>query len=137
MMSIVRPAIIHLASLENETQYPLYLYDKGSLHKLSQTQEWTDEDKRAALFLFAKYRRILIRDGFDYYAIFPKNKMNYDLEERVKKAYSYLDYLVKNHNIKPPRGFDLLPLEDMEKWVYDEIIKVRIDHARRDGNNQP
>ena len=133
MIPLVRSAIQHLASLGSTEEYPLYLDDRDKLVRLATTEEWTDEDKRTALLLFAKYRRILIRDGFDYYAVFPKNKYNHDLEDRVKKVYGFMDYLQKTHNIKPPFGFDLMPVDDVEKWVRNKIIEVRILNAQRSG----
>jgi hypothetical protein len=134
MIQIVKQAVNHLALLENETEYPLYLYDRDEIHRLSHAAEWTDKDKRSGLFLFAKYRRVLIRDGFDYYKIFPKSKHNHDLEERTTRVYRHLDYLVKHHHVKPPRGADLMILESLEEWVKNKIIEVRILNAKRNGN---
>lgn len=132
--ALVRSALTHLAGLESTDYYPLYTYDREPIKHLAEKDEWTDDDKRSALFMFVKYRRILMRDGFDYYAVFPKNRFNHNLDVRTKKAYAHMDYLMKNHGIKPPRGCDLRPLEDMEQWVHDKIIEVRILNAKRNGN---
>lgn len=132
--ALVRSAIQHLHAVESTEYYPLYTYDQDPIKHLVEKDEWTDEDKRTALFMFARYRRILIRDGFDYYKVFPKNRFNHDLETRTRKAYHQMDHLVKKYGIKPPRGFDLRPLEDLEQWVHDKIIEVRILNAERIGN---
>lgn len=137
MMQTVQQAIKHLASLDNGGEYPLYVYDRDNIRRLANAIEWTDGDKRSGLFLFAKYRRILIRDGFDYYKIFPRTKADHDLEERTTKVYRHLDYLVKHHNVKPPRGADLMMLESLEAWVKNKIIEVRILNAERKGAPAP
>lgn len=131
--SLVRSAIQHLGALDSCDQYPLYTYDRDDLHRLATADPWSDHDKRAALFLFAKYRRILMRDGFNYYTVFPRTKWNHDEEVRVKKVYQYMDYLVRTHGLKPPHGFDLRPLDDVERWVREKIIEMRIKHAGRNG----
>lgn len=131
--SLVRSAIQHLDTIESADHYPLFLYDRDTLHRLATTDPWTDADQRSALFLFAKYRRILMRDGFDYHVVFPKNRHNHDEEQRVKAVYTHLDYLMKHHNVKPPHCFDLRPLEDMERWVKNKIMEVRIKNAERNG----
>jgi hypothetical protein len=133
MIAYVRSAIKHLAGFESVKEYPLYEYDREQIRQIATTEEWTDADKRAALFLFAKYRRVLVRDGFDYYKVFPKNSHNADLEARTKKVWDYVDYLVKHHNQKPPRGYDLLPLEDLELWVREKIVELRGKNAERNG----
>lgn len=131
--ALVRSAIQHLDAVESTDYHPILVYDRDTLHRLATADPWTDEDKRSALFLFAKYRRILIRDGFDYHAVFPKNQLNHEEMERVKKVYHYLDYLVKRHNVKPPFCFDLRPIDEMESWVKSKIIEVRIANAERNG----
>lgn len=131
--SLVRSAIQHLDTIDSTDYYPLHEYDRDTLHRLATTDPWTDDDARSAMFLFAKYRRILIRDGFDYHAVFPKNRHNHDEEERTKKVYEHLDYLVKRHNVKPPFCFDLRSLDEMEQWVKNKIIEVRILNAKRNG----
>lgn len=135
MNSLVLRAMQHLDTFESADHYPLYTYDRDTLHRLATTEPWTEDDKRSALFLFAKYRRVLMRDGFDYYAVFPKTRENHDLEERTKKVYRYLDYLVKHHGVKPPRGAELMMLESLEVWVKNKIIEVRILNAERNGTN--
>jgi len=135
MIVLLRSAMQHLAGFSSIDEYSLYTYDRDALTRLSSIESWTDEDKRQALFMFAKYRRILIHAGYDYHMVFPRNKDNHDLVMRTKKVYEYMDYLVKTHNIKPPRAFDLMQLEDVEQWVRDKIIEVRILNAKRNGCN--
>lgn len=132
LITLVRSAIHHLTGLgANEELCPFYLTDRPALDRLDAIPDWSPDDQRVALLLFAKYRRLLIRNGFDYHTIFPKNKDNHDLVARIKKVYEHADYLVKTHNIRPPRGFDLMPLESVDQWVRDKIIEARVMNARR------
>lgn len=134
-LPLVRSAIQHLAKIGSVDDYPLYEIDRETFIRLTAPDvEWSANDQREALMLFAKYRRILIRDGFDYYTVFPKNKYNHDVATKVKRVYGYMDYLVKSHGIKPPHGFDLMPLDDAEKWVREMVVAVRIKNARRNAD---
>lgn len=133
MNDLLISAIKYLSDYGSTPEYPLYHFDKDDIDHLSTTDTWTNDDKRKGLYLFVKYRRILIRAGFDYYSLFPKNNYNHDLVERTNKIYKHLDYLVSKHKIKPPRAFDLMPLEDVEEWVRNKIIEMRVLNAGRDG----
>lgn len=113
-----------IAVLSQNTSYLYIEGDRTFVSSLAKKDEWVKDEKIQALMLVHKYRRFLILKGVDYHSVFPKTKHNRTDVEKIKNISKILLILEKTYNIRPPRGYDLMPIDDLEMWVKEKAKEV-------------